>query len=695
MSELTDLLAEKQKLTDKLKELETVGEGLENEENRQRVRQLDATQSELIAQKRTVEQKLSGIQSHLNEVNDEINQLSSDSRDTILEAIKKQRWYFIKNKPKVLLDRNTGYLWANLNYFPYRQQPGNSNYNNRQEVEQAIRDFDGDGYTHWELPLFNDFKEMIADKTFPFQEGNCFDILHWSCWYCNMTGTGYEYKDGIHLNQLTTQSDVNSVIPYDRSLADADYKHDVSAENKVYTEKERLQRTLDLFVQNGLQPIFEEDAVTDLFYKMYVEKPKVLAQLQEVQGKIDSLQEHIPLSSTFDYRDLLKDYNSAAIDASVIQYYKALQRWTEGLLEKLDEYEAEKEDTIQSFNVLSLTLSQKYEADPNLTEAENDLMEKRQRFFQQQFSLDMNRVKDKILSIKDQADDLEARLDAVDEKEDSLTGLAELEREARPSFSFIAENTAKIIKEALLKIEYFESHKEQVQQAIAIWQSWTEDYRVFKSTHRQELQHLCQEDDIEEAIWETWYADWQRLRLHIEEKVQPLVAWVLKGAAQDARAEMADALLDHLASYKDAVDDFFLKERKGIYQRYAFEPSGALQEKFEAEKALYERTREFQNQVSDLIFSCQNSEDRMLIFKWAFPLWNLSIDEVLRFVADKNLSAISANILRDFAALKSKRYTAFLNDAKAYSQAQKERDNQYNNLIFKMRKNLMPAQGKL
>lgn len=688
MSELTALLAEKQKLTDRLKELETVGEGLENEENRQRVRQLDAAQSELMAQKRTVEQKLSGIQSNLNEINGEINQLSSDSRDTILEAIKKQRWYFIKNKPKVLLDRNTGYLWANLNYFPYSKS---GSYNNRQEAEQAIRDFDGDGYTRWELPLFDDFKEMIADKTFPFQKGNNYRILNCPYWYCNMDGRG---GDGIDLDDLNTESGVYTVIPYDRSLVDEDYKHDVSAENKVYTEKERLQRTLDLFVQNGLQPIFEEDAVTDLFYKMYVEKPSVLAQLQEVQGKIDSLQEYIPLSSTFDYRDLLKDYNSTAIDASVIQYYKALQRWTEGLLEKLDEYEAEKEETIQDFNVLSLTLSQKYEADPNLTEAENDLMEKRQRFFQQQFSLDMNRVKDKILSIKDQADDLEARLDAVDEKEDSLTGLAELEREARPSFSFIAENTAKIIKEALLKIEYFESHKEQVQQAISIWQSWTEDYRVFKSTHRQALQHLCQENDIEEAIWGTWYADWQRLRLHIEEKVQPLVAWALKGAAQDARAEMADALLGQLASYKDAVDDFFLKERKGIYQRYAFVPSGELQEKFEAEKALYERTRKFQNQVSDLIFSCQNSEDRMLIFKWAFPLWNLSIDEVLRFVADKNLSAISADILRDFAALKAKRYAAFLNDAKAYSQAQKERDDQYNDLIFKMRKNLTPTQGK-
>lgn len=376
MSELTALLAEKQKLTDRLKELETVGEGLENEENRQRVRQLDAAQSELMAQKRTVEQKLSGIQSHLNEINAEINQLSSDSRDTILEAIKKQRWYFIKNKPKVLLDRNTGYLWANLNYFPYAKQPGNNRYN-LQEAKQAIHDFDGDGYTHWEMPLFDDFKEMITDKTFPFQKGDNHQILNCPYWHCNMTGHS---GDGISLYSLNTEGGVYgayNVIPYDRSLADEDYKHDVSAENKVYTEKERLQRTLDLFVQNGLQPIFEEDAVTDLFYKMYVEKPSVLAQLQEVQGKIDSLQEHIPLSSTFDYRDLLKDYNIAAIDASVIQYYKALQRWTEGLLEKLDEYEAEKEDTIQDFNVLSLTLSQKYEADPNLTEAENDLMEKR------------------------------------------------------------------------------------------------------------------------------------------------------------------------------------------------------------------------------------------------------------------------------------------------------------------------------
>ena len=74
------------------------------------------------------------------------------------------------------------------------------------------------------------------------------------------------------------------------------------------------------------------------------------------------------------------------------------------LLEKLDEYERLKGDVIRNFNTLSLTLSKKYEADPNLTEAENSMLERRQRFFRQRFSLDMNQVKEKLLSVKEQAD---------------------------------------------------------------------------------------------------------------------------------------------------------------------------------------------------------------------------------------------------------------------------------------------------
>lgn len=56
--------------------------------------------------------------------------------EKILEAIKNQRWYFFKNKQKVFMDRNTGILWANLDYYPY-----NVEYYNEEAIKEAIMKF--------------------------------------------------------------------------------------------------------------------------------------------------------------------------------------------------------------------------------------------------------------------------------------------------------------------------------------------------------------------------------------------------------------------------------------------------------------------------------------------------------------------------------------------------------------------------
>ena len=61
---------------------------------------------------------------------------SGNDVETILEAIKNQRWYFFKNKQKVFMDRNTGILWANLDYYPYDVE-----YSNEREIKMAISKF--------------------------------------------------------------------------------------------------------------------------------------------------------------------------------------------------------------------------------------------------------------------------------------------------------------------------------------------------------------------------------------------------------------------------------------------------------------------------------------------------------------------------------------------------------------------------
>lgn len=474
-------------------------------------------------------------------------------------------------------------------------------------------------------------------------------------------------------------------------IQNSDYQEKVNPNNPVYTEKERLQFTLDIFTQNELVPIFNDEAITDLYKKLYFEKPKLVEQLQELENQINELQKVTLLSSEFDYTALLAKYDLKAIDASLIKYYQAVQQWCLELMEKLAYYEEQKAGVVKDFNLISLKLSKKYEANPNLTEAENTLLRDRQSFFQKNFSLGMTSVKTKLLSVKKQADALEYKIDEINDGDNSLRELAELEQEKRVSFAFLAENTAQIIKNALLKIEYFEANNTFVKNAINIWENWTEGYRVFKTTYKEDMKHDCEDDGIEEEIWSAWYQDWQQLRYAIELKMQPVIERGLHGSMptnKEVKTSVPEQLIHILDDYKKQIDKFYKEERKGIYQKFAFQAGGDLQEKFETESSLYKFVAMLQSELQDIIFNCKNAEDRVWILNWANSLLDIQIDEVLKFVANNDLQKISHTILAEFAALKQKNYDIYLADAKAYSEEKARREKAYNSLIFKMRKDL-------
>lgn len=618
--------------------------------------------------------------------------------EKILEAIKNQRWYFFKNKQKVFMDRNTGILWANLDYYPY-----NVGYS-AGAIEEAIMKFaenNDTGFKKWRLPEFDEFCCIMNDKEFPFMKCTKIDvvrggfmsqlgsIIYWFVFRRKELGFYNEFKF-IKIKDCCFGKFYN--LPCTSCLVEGlDYEKNVAPENKVYTEKERLQFTLDLFTKNELWPIFDDAEVTELYKQIYFEKPKLLAQLQELQTQINDLQKVTLLSSDFDYIALLAKYDIKAIDTSLIKYYQAVQQWCRELMEKVDSYEEQKASVIKDFNLISLKLSKKYEANSNLMEAENILLCDRQHFFQKNFSLGMNSVKTKILAVKKQADALEYRIDEIDEGENSLRELAELEQEKRVSFAFLAENTAKIIKNALRKIEYFEANHTFVMNAVNIWENWTEGYRVFKTTYKEDMKHDCEDDGIEEEIWSAWYQDWQQLRYAIELKMQPIIERGLRGSMptnKEVKTSVPEQLIHILDDYKKQIDKFYKEERKGIYQKFAFQAGGDLQEKFETESSLYKFVAMLQSELQDIIFNCKNAEDRVWILNWANSLLDIQIDEVLKFVANNDLQKISHTILDEFAALKQKNYDIYLADAKAYSEEKARREKAYNSLIFKMRKDL-------
>ena len=689
MTELQVLTEQRDDLLLKIKEIETSCEGIENEENANRLQELNAAKAQLLAQENNMQSQLSAIQAQIAAVSTEMTELSVTATEKILEAIKNQRWFFFKNVPEIILDRDTGLLWANLEYFPWCDANGNRYY--ADEATYAVSKFKVGNIDDWKIPTFDDFRTMISDKTFPYHVGyGDYYIKGQRFWYCDMTGYS---GDGIDLNDLSIESGAWFVIPCsDYLVKNTDFRNNLWLNNYAYTEKERLQFILNLFIQNDLQPIFNDQGVMQLYKKVYIEKPALMNELNELQLKIEDLQKVTLLSSEFDYTTLLAKYDVKAINKSVIKYYQAVQQWTCELINKLDAYEEQKEAVIRDFNLIGLKLSKKYEKNSKLTDEENTLLAERQRYLSNKLSLGMHNIKSKILAVKKQADDLEQRIDEIDDGENSIHELALLEKEERASFEFLAENTGKIIKNALLKIEYFENNRQLVMNIVDIWEKCSEDYRVFKTTYFEDLKSACEEDSIEEKIWVKWYQDWQNIRFKIEQKVQPVLERSLKEpmpTITETEVSVPDLLIKALDEYKERVDKFYRDERMGIYQKFVFQAGGDLQEKFESESELYKCTTAFQNDLQNVIFNCAKAEDRIFILRWANSLLDIQIDEILDFVADKDLQKISRDILNEFASLKQKNFDTYLNDAKAYGEEKSRREKEYNSLIFKMRKDLM------
>lgn len=702
MSELENLKARQQELLDKIQMLNEQCEGKENEHNAQKLQELNKVQAQLIGNQNNLKQQLQLVQEKIKTINNEIDKLSSTATDRILEAIKNQRWYFFKNKPHILMDKTTGIIWANLDCFPWNKgedpnDKGSMYCYEFKEAEELLKKYITDNIPNWEFPKKQELIHFVEDKSCPFIKENSSDYrLKGYKFLITIEKTPSNEKFMVlKLDELKNDENRDNafLIPCSYHLIqNNEYEKNISENNHIYTEKERLRFTLDLFRKNELWPIFDDAEITDLYKKIYFEKPRLLQALSEVETQLAQCEEVKTISANFDYTTLLNKYDIASIDKSIIKYYEAVQKWIDELMEYLADFEQQKESVIQDCNQIGLQLSTTYKDDSNLTEAENELLKNRQYYFKDKLALGMDKVKTNLLKVKQQADDIEYTINEIDDGDNAIYELAQLEKKERASFALIAENTAKIVNKALQKIDFFEHNRDFIVKAVEVWYKWNEDYKVFKTKQYEELKHSCEEDDIEAEVWQKWYEDWQKLRFTIEEKLQPMISRGLKGDIETKEEQEIPIIMQAiyvLNDYKIAVDNFYLEERKNIYQQYVFQNCGDLQEKFEVEKELYARTVNLQKALQNIIFNCKKEADKIFILRWIDNLIDIQINEIIQFVADNNLEQISQEVLNEFAKLKQKNYYMYLADIKAYSQEQANREKAYNSLIFKMRKGLM------
>jgi len=687
---LESLLQQREELLEQIRRIAETCEGIENEANARRVTELNGRQAELLAQKDELKAKLSALDGELGSIGKNIQDLSGSGLEKILQAIKNQRWFFFANKPKVLMDRDTALLWADLNYFPWGKNNNSNSYsssNSYAEVKTLIEKTNSDsfgGFNDWKVPTPFELWKMIEDISFPFQEGSCWYIKGRGGWCVDNDGSLYGknlYYSGA-TNELYTGN--TYVIPCSHAYVPADYENNISPSNNFYTETEKLQFTLNVFVENELVPLFKDEAITQLYRKIFVDKPALMKQLAEVEAQIvEQEASQVRLTANFNYRPLLAKYDVAAIAKSPIKYFDAVLNVADKFLDILQEYEAAQAETIADAWKIARKLNDIVE-DPKLTTEENFLLDERRYFLATRLELGTDEPKRKILLAKDEAEIFFLHLDKAGSYKNPIHALAELYAEPRAGFDLLVESLARTVLGAQRKVDFFVGHRDFIARVVNIHAQWSDAYRAFKTTLRDEFAAACRAKNIDEKIFDAWCNDWQKKRFAIEQRFLPLVKFAFKGKLIDA----TERTLAALQEYRDAVDKFYLHERNNIRQKFASKAGGDLQEKCETESTLYKFAAKFQRDLQTIIFARDKTEERFFLLRWAEPLLTLPLDEMIDFIRDRELNAVSTELLNQFDKLRQQNFEKYLVDSKSCGEAIQKRENDFNALITRMRKNL-------
>lgn len=689
MSNLKTLLAQKDDLLTQIRRIEENCEGIENEANAYHISELNEQQMKLSASKRDLQGKLSAIESELNGISSKIQELSGTGVDKILEAIKKQRWFWFKDKPEVFMDRDTGLLWADLNYFPWgRNNNANEYPSGGSEACALLKEWNDAGklgkYKGWRIPTIFELVDFVKKRDTPYSGSSNYYILGYPYWFV-MNQNSFTTKC---LNDKSISGNMagwsGRMIPCCDALVPQNYTNNISSSNNFYSEKEKLQFTLNIFVTNNLIPIFNDEAITHLYRQIYVEKPTLIKQLSNLQTEINKLQEVVLLSSTFDYHALLTGYDIPAIDKSVIKYHEAVTSLADSFLTKLKEYESEKKGTIIEFDAAGLKLGAEYHEHHALTDEENETLEVRQNVLARHLSLGMDSVKEQILSVKKQGEALARRIAAANCGKDSLGGLARIEQEARPSFSLLAENLAYIVREALKKIEFYEDNHDFALRLMDMWQEWDSSCMVFKTQTKADFRNLCEENGISADWGESVYADWAEKRLAIEKTFLPLVEYALKGhllTKEDDEPTQAEQVLGLLRDYRNDIDVFFREEYINIHREFGSENYGR-REKAELEKAFYWRTAHWLKESwSNMLFAVEELEDKQFLLRSFQSVLDLPMDAILDYARTHEELTLSPGLASELMTLEQQDIRSMLKSRDEYCEAVNKRGHEFELLL--------------
>ncbi len=439
--------------------------------------------------------------------------------EKIIAAIGKQRWFRFKNNPQVIFDRDTDLLWADLNYFPYGKNKNRDQYyslGDYTEVRELLKEKNAQRFgdcDDWTVPTSEELWRLIEDKTFPYQGGQCWYIQNRWPWCVQHNGRlqskdlDYSSTSGIFIRSAF-------VLPCSHSL--------VSRPRKP---------TLQIFADNNLEPIFNDNSITQLYLQTYIDKPKP---------------KPLSFDNIVDTQSLLDEYDLAAVDRSPIRYYAAVQSVADILINALDRFKSEHAEKIDALFHASEPFAVGYVNNPNFNAVENMTFAAHHRLFTRNLSFGADKVKRNLHSLQAEAQAVFDRLDDAN----STKILAEIESEPRAGFAFLVENSVRMLNDACRRVAMFDRRRELIELLIEQSLKGLHNYETFKTKTREEFRARCKELGIDDEIAAEQYDDWNQKRFEIEQRQLKLIE---KAFAPSTEAGALEREIDKLIAARDAL----------------------------------------------------------------------------------------------------------------------------------------------
>ena len=641
------------------------------------------TYEELLAQKADIERQLSQIN-------------SDDLEKKLLTGISNQRLFFIKNRPKIIFDSHTGYLFLNSCYLSecLRLFETNVDSDEFDDYLKHVHTLVVEGYDSWIFPGDKEFKRYSDPALFIIDNFYQDITVDWHCRYKSskdertryfisnsskrtgfrgFTDLYYEYN----LPRLDKGDNYDSrvvAMPFTKKL----YSEDFNPKNKVYSQEERAQKLLDFFIQEGWTPKFDEDALTKLFETVYVTGPTLIKQLTEVTEALAATSTPTTkFADHFRFGERIKHFDIVANNSSPVRYYAETIRWLDNLLADLDGLVSGQSDLLAEARALTNRLTVAHHDD------ENPVLSERARHLALRLDFGVETLQSELLSFKSEAVSGRECLSSSR----SLAALSAIDKLERPDFLLVAEHTTALVVSQLVAIDWFREHKELASNLIDLHEAWRDDFHQFDHTTRDHFIQKCKIESIEQEQADGWFGEWRKERLLLEEHILPLMK---AGIENIIPVEIAISCIELLkTAIRDRLAKFFFDERIALHQKFAFEPGGELQERFEKESKLSEINGEFQGALEELIFMVQSSEGRLFLVRWAKDWYSSFLGDVLALVEQDTLQGqIARETLDEFRAMKRRNLEGFLADVKTYAEAREQIDKQMNSLVFRMRSDL-------